>query len=223
MGLISWFKGLFSEKEEEQVVEEKKEPVDYEVVRLLESYDVKEEIESLEKVYNVSESIQNYVHNLQRDLENIRKEEKANLSKLDSSILKIRKIVENILELENQLAQLIEHYHNPIIEILKKVNEIKNDERIAKQIEELETHKEKLKALCNLLKTFVEFQGMFDEEVELETLQKDFETRVLHGNIYERFRDLKNELTSIITGTNGLKTKINIDILKDIEKILYEE
>lgn len=223
MGLMDWLKSLFSEKREEQVVEEKKEPVDYEVVRLLESYDVKEELESLEKIYNVSESIQNYIQNLNRDLENIRKEEKANLSKLDSSMLKIRKIVENTLELENQLTQLKEHYHEPIIEILTKVNKIKNDDRITKQIEDLEEHKKKLTEFCEKLKSFLEFQGMFDEEVELETLQKEFESKVLYGNLYERFRDLREEITELIIGNNGLKSKINVDILKDIEKILYED
>ena len=95
MGFLNWFKSLFSEKKEEETLEKKREPVDYEVVRLLESYTIEPEILSLEQIYNTAESIQNYIYNLNKDIETIKKQEKIGVKYLESSISKIKRIVEN--------------------------------------------------------------------------------------------------------------------------------
>jgi hypothetical protein len=224
MGFLNWFKSLFSEKKEEETLEKKREPVDYEVVRLLESYTIEPEILSLEQIYNTAESIQNYIYNLNKDIETIKKQEKIGVKYLESSISKIKRIVENTLELENQIKQLIEHYHNPILNILKKVNEIKNDDRIENQINKIKENKQKLEELCNLLKSFIIFEGIFENTSDnMEEIEQNFKSKVLSEDINGKFKDLKKELNSVIIGQTGLKESINYNILKDIEKLLFED
>lgn len=219
MGLWSRLIQVFSSKKDE-----KEEPKDYEIVNLLESCDIDPDILALDDTIQLTEALSRYLTNLSIDLGTIKREGTLDLKRLNSSIQKIRKIAEDASELSNQLEQLITHYHDPLLERLKKIYDIKQDERVIKIISKLEEHKELLKNTATKLKESIIYDEMFSiESRSIDSLEKDLREKIESESFTDKFKELKKEIDTNILGQKGIRVMINPELPAKINKLLYED
>jgi len=210
---------VFSSKKDE-----KEEPKDYEIVNLLESCDIDPDILALDDTIQLTEALSRYLTNLSIDLGTIKREGTLDLKRLNSSIQKIRKIAEDASELSNQLEQLITHYHDPLLERLKKIYDIKQDERVIKIISKLEEHKELLKNTATKLKESIIYDEMFSiESRSIDSLEKDLREKIESESFTDKFKELKKEIDTNILGQKGIRVMINPELPAKINKLLYED
>ena len=131
---MGWLSKLFKRKEKLVIVEEPVHDVneDYEVVALLESFNVEKSELEIKKIESLAEGLETYFASMIKDVSKVGtfKDE----SQLAFVFTKLKRMVQNALELRNLLEQLVDFYHAPLLDILIQVNEKKNVGSFLKEI-----------------------------------------------------------------------------------------
>lgn len=197
------------EKEETSVVEHTTNNT--ELSELLNSISINLEYLALDRLQSESETISSYVKALLKDL-SAYQDFKNEKNKVEDAIRgiggKIRVIAVHCLELKNLLGNLEEHYYNPILDVLKKVNEKLNKEEMTKLISKIEADLDLVKELDAQITRIGGYDALFNSAKNpqyKDEIEKEVTKRMIHG-------ELNGLLDTILVATTdrylGLKNKI---------------
>ena len=211
---MGWFRDLFKK---EEVVEEPEIPAeDYEVVHLLESYDVERKDLELDKIDSTSETIISYAGGLIKDVSSLSKIKEA--SELAFVFSKVKRLSENALELNNLLDQLVSYYFDPILEVLKKVDEKKDVKRFIKR---LEKQKVSLEDLAKALNSFIVYYGVLDpDKRDVEEIKMEFNDKKFRSDFLNLLTNVKDDVFDLII-KKDIKNKLDVDILEHVNEEVF--
>lgn len=209
MGLFNFFK-----KKEEKT---KQEPEDYEVVRLLHSYDVGAEALSLSEIINHSEAILVYLD----DVLGVISDKKVDLVVIEMFSRKLNTIIKNGMDIKNLLEYLIKAYHEPTLKILNKVLEIKSSELVICEFNNLEKHKNLIMKLVESLNALVAYRALLKFE-SLEEIGKTINKALKSTEMLQDLRDVKHGIAdAILNNESGLSKNVHPDVLKHLHEEIY--
>ena len=179
---------------------------------------------ALDKMQGEAETISSYVKGLIKDLSSHQDflNEKDRLEQIIKSIGgKIKVITNHSLELKNLLASLEDHYHTPIIQVLKNVNEESNKEEIQKLITDLENDLNLVKTLETDLTKVIGYNELFNPDKNpqyKDDIEKEAKKRIVHGDLNKLIGGLLNV---IIDRSLSVKTKIEkINPIESAKKLI---
>lgn len=162
-----------------------------ELLDVLNSVSVDLDYLAIDRIQSESETIGSYVKALIKDMAAYQDLKEDN-NKIEEAVRgiggKIRVIAVHSLELKNLLANLEEHYFNPLLEALRKVNEKLNNEGMAKLILSVENDLNLVKALDTQITRVAGYDSLFnsaknpDYKAEIE---KEVSKRIIHGELNE--------------------------------------
>lgn len=208
--------GEVTGEKEETLIEEKKSEFDQSVEKselfdVLNSVNIDITYLALDRIENEADTVANYVKGLIKDLGtyNDFKDDKQKMEVAVRGIGgKIKQIAIHGLELKNLLANLEDHYYEPAIETLKKVNEKVNKEEIAKLIENTENDLKLAQELDSQITKVVGYDGLFNPDKNSkykEEIDKEAIKRIVHGDLQALLDKLLN---LIVNRSLGIKSKI---------------
>jgi hypothetical protein len=212
---MGWFSRLFRKKEE---VQELLPPVeDYELVTLLSSYSVDRQDLELVKLESVAEIVANYSEGLIKDV-NLLGEVKEE-SELAFVFTKVKKLGENALELNNLIENLIQYYHDPILEVLHKVQEQKD---VGKFIDSLGNQKKIFEELAATLNSFIVYYGILNPEQRgVADIKKEFNSKKFRKDFLDLLVSVKEDVHRHIIFPD-LKNTLNIDFLDSVADEVFD-
>ena len=188
------------------------------LLEILDSVKINNNDFALEKIQGEAETISSYVKGLIKDLvlHQDFKNEKDKQEQIINSIGKKIKLINNHgMELKNLLANLEDHYYNPLINTLKKVNEKAKKDEIKKLVDNLELDLNLVKILDTNITKVIGYNELFNPEKNpdhKDEIEREAVKRVVHGDLNELLNKI---LTAIVDRSIGIKAKI--------EKVNYIE
>lgn len=219
---MGFFVNLFKRKEEKvEVVENSPETIkDYELVNLLDSFQVTASELRVGEIETLSETVKSYLNGFLRELEFLKEAEKKDVEK---SLTKIKQIVVNALELNNLLDQLVHYYHDQVLDVLNKVNKEKMNPEIAGLIEIYEKHKKNIGKVREDLNMFIVYDELFNpEKNSIEGIQNELRKKLDSGELYDVITRIVRSLDeNVLDKFSGVKPKIDLDIMKKAKDILF--
>ncbi|MBI2148445.1 hypothetical protein HYU23_02100 [Candidatus Woesearchaeota archaeon] len=213
-------------EQKEHVQEEKIEVPSYnkeELIGILDSYKIDNKDFALEKIQSEAETIHTYVKGLVKDLNSYQdfKNEKEKIEHVIKSIgSKIKLITNHGLELKNLIANLENHYYEPLIDNIRKVNEKAKKEEIKNLISDLEHDKNLMKTLDTQITKVVGYNELFNPDKNpkfKEDIEKEATKRVVHGDLNDLLNRILEAVTDRVISAKSKIEKIDyIKIIKDM-------
>jgi hypothetical protein len=212
MGLFSWLKG---EKKPSDV----REPEEYEIVRLLGSYEVTSEDLSLSSIQANAEALELYLE----DVLNLLGNKTFDLRILNAILTKLSVIIKNGLELNNLLTYLQDSYYKNVLEILNKVFDIKASESVEKRLKSLEIHRDGINKLRFGLNSLIAYSSLSKVE-DVQEIQKELKRIIKETSLIQDLRDIKLYIKEyILSAEEGLYQNVNPKILEVMGHVIYSE
>lgn len=212
MGLFSWLKG---EKKPSEV----KEPQEYELVRLLSSYEVTAEDLSLSAIHANAEALEIYLDEVLILLGN----KKFDLGLLNGILTKLSVVIKNGLELNNLLTYLGDSYYRNVIDILTKVIEIKSSITVEERLKSLEEHRVGIDKLRFGLNSLIAYSSLSRVE-EVAEIEKELKKIIKETSLIQDLRDIKLYIKEyILNAETGLYQNVNPKILEVMNHVIYSE
>lgn len=181
-----------------------------ELLQLLDSIKIDVRDLALDRIESEAETISSYAKGLIKDLV-IYQDFKNEKERLENTIKaiggKIRVIKNHGLELKNLLAILEDHYYNPIIGVLKSINEKSKNDKIQKMIDDLEKDLNLVTDFDAKITRVVGYNELFSSDKNpkyKEEIEKEAIRRIVHGDL----NDLLDIILLAVDRTLGLKAKI---------------
>src|SRR3989344_5936834 len=213
----SWFVKEEPTEEEKKNLEENQEEFsatkleNQELLQILDSAKIDINDLALDKIESEAETISSYCKGLIKDL-SLHQDYKNEKEKLENVIKaiggKIKVINNHGLELKNLLANLEDHYYNPIIDVLKQIGEKSKKEDIQKLVWVVEGDLNLVKELDTYLTKVIGYNDLFNPDKNpqyKEEIEKEAMKRAIHGDLNNLINHILN---TVVNKSLGIKAKI---------------
>jgi len=217
MGFKDWIANMFKDQTTNTTSEPINEPKDVEfadlnpneINELIDSFSHDVDSLRLDDLERHSDALLNYLGYLTKDLNSFRytKDLEAQ-THLKSSLMKIKHIVINSLELKNILSQLLDYYHKPLLNVLDELKVKMSKTNFDELKNKINDDKIIIEKLIENLNIFV----IYDKElnpgtVDMETIEKELRNKVNKTEITNIVRDLTEGLRYLTNKRDGVRIK----------------